>query len=72
MLNLNKFTKTKPEPTLIIKNCSNEAQNSSDNFRFYPPYSHTSSEPQMMSTGGEWVILGDVAKPGITLENWTG
>jgi len=26
----------------------------------------------MMSTGGEGVVLGDVAKLGTTLENWAG
>ena len=54
MLNLNKGTKTKPKPIPIFKNCfyvcnactivHNTAQNSNDNFPYYPPDNHHSSD----------------------------
>ena len=62
MLNLNKYTKTKPEP--IFKNCSclcvslcttvvhNTAQNSYDDFPSYPPDSHHSSDDVYWKAAG--------------------
>jgi len=70
MLNLNKHTKTKPQPkpTVIFKNCSrvllcttvvhNTAQNSSDNFPSYPQGNHHSSD-DVYWRGGDfysWII----------------
>ena len=67
MLNLNKGTKTKPKQ-LILKNCSlcttvvhNTAQNITVPIIF-PLVLHTTIRAQMMSTGGEGELRGQLAR----------